>query len=153
MENYGNTTSKNGSLQTKYSVLNQIVNFLSIKNIVDYGAVLVELARRMYKGEVSVWGNPYPPNLCVTSTGYLCDYVSANYNIPQYQSLVRYLQTGDDPNSDLYRPYPAFYPYSRHELVQLRLDSNDNICFMRGTDYYTLASTGLEVKHLDTLFT
>ena len=159
MENYGNTTSKNGNLQTKDSVLNQLIDYVGFPNLMRFGIAIVEIARKMYNQEIVFGKSTIKHNLRITSTGYLKDFTAADFGTTRYNNLVQYIQQSDDtgeyeddwPSGRFM--FPAFYPYHRRELVQLRLDSNDNICFMRGTDYYTLASTGMEVKHLDTLFT
>lgn len=114
---------------------------------------IVEIARKMYNQEIPLGTERINHNLRITSTGYLKDFTAADFGTTRYNNLVQYIQQSDDTGEyeDDWRDgrfmFPAFYPYHRRELVQLRLDSN------RGTDYYTLASTGLEVKHLDTLFT
>ncbi len=157
MEIFGNTTSKNSAIQTKYSVLYQLIQYIGFQNILLFGVDIVEIVRKMYNQEI-VFDNSAGTinhNFRITSTGYLKDFTANDFGTQRYNDLVYYIKISDDEDDWKHEKFrlPAFYPYNTGELVQLRLDSNDNICFMRGTDYYTLASTGLEVKHLDTLFT
>ena len=157
MEIFGNTTSKNSAIQTKYSVLYQLIQYIGFQNILLFGVDIVEIVRKMYNQEI-VFDNSAGTinhNFRIRSTGYLKDFTANDFGTQRYNDLVYYIKISDDEDDWKHEKFrlPAFYPYNTGELVQLRLDSNDNICFMRGTDYYTLASTGLEVKHLDTLFT
>lgn len=147
MKNLGKTTQSDNDVQTAYSVLYELIDSFGFNNLITYGKAIVVLAKRFYNQEIN--GGVPSSNCKITTSGYIEDFLSSDYGKPAYNNLVFYIRCADlEP---LYA-YPVFYPYNATELVQLRLDSNNKLCFLRGTDYYTLSENGIVVKKLDTLF-
>ena len=130
------------ALQTKDSVLHKLINYFTLEDLVNYGKVLVGLAKNYYR-------NFY----LLSPTGYLKDFDGTWYGTTSYDLMVDRLKNGTGESDLAPNEQPCwYYPFNEYVLVEMHVDSNDKLCFLHGTDYYTLDSTGLVVRKMDTLF-
>lgn len=143
MENLGSKTQQN-DIQTRDSVLNGLIDFFDFGNLLTYGSAVVDLARQWY----------YDNGGKITSSGFLKDYVGADYKNAAYRKIadrIEYGQRTSQGRSDVNDNKPCFYPLNQYELVQLSVDANGDLCFLQGCYYLTLTAFGISKKKITTL--
>ena len=128
------------ALQTKDSILHKLIDYFTFDDLIKYGKILVGLSKNFFR-----------TYYLLSPTGYLKDYDGTWYGTTSYVGMVDRIKNGTHESNLAPIEQPCwYYPLNEFVLVEMHIDSNDKLCFLHGTDYYTLDSTGLVVRKLDT---